>query len=536
MAATIHAGPAGPAGAVSDGTVLSLARLLRALSVTLGAGLGVIVAGSALAFGAVHPWARLPLFEATAVLALVSLARAVTVMELRRRLGRSRFAFHASGRWVVLDVEEPYGIRTWSFDLDRPLVPSVPLLLPGLVFAAWVVIQMVPLPPSLAAALAGAETLPGAEPDGGWRTVSVSVAQTATGLGFLVWALVLHVLASSALAGREAERRFRRFVAGLGLVLATIGLAQMATRTRRVYWFFKPWEGEGEHIFGPFVDRDHFAFYMLMVTPVAFGLFAYAYRRYRARVGMRANLRRRLVTLSSPEGLSTLYAVVPALAAVSSLIATTSRGALIAFAGGLALAGLSLWRRRAVPVWAFAAVFTLVAFSWFGTDRIESRLRQVSQDAPGRTVIWQDTLERMGGRWVGGSGFNTFDVAMYRASAWALPGGASPWSDPYETTIVNVARVGFRTPEAIPGLWWYREAHNDYVQLLTETGAVGLLLALWAAARVLSSVRGDAWLLAAAAGVFMHEFVDFGLHVPAIVALFVALAAIRPHAPPASTA
>jgi O-antigen ligase len=272
---------------------------------------------------------------------------------------------------------------------------------------------------------------------------------------------------------------------------------------------------------------------MLMVTPVAFGLFARAFRRYRARVGQRANARRWLVTLASPEGLATMYAVVPALAAVGSLLATTSRGAIIAFGGGLSLAALALWRRRAVPAWAFAAVFTLVALSWFGTDRIETRLRMVSQDAPGRTVVWQDTLDRMGGRWIGGSGFNTFDVAMYRASAWALPVGASPWSDPYETTIVNVTRVGFRTPEAIPGLWWYREAHNDYVQLLTETGAVGLLLALWAAVSVLGALRGDPWLLAAAAGVFMHEFVDFGLHLPAIVALFVALSAIKPHSSPA---
>jgi len=327
MAATIHAGPAGPAGAVSDGTVLSLARALRALSVLLGGGLALLVAGSALAFGAVHPWARAPLFELTAVLALLAAARALTVVALRRRLGRSRFAFHASGRWVMLDVEEPYGIRTWSFDLDRPLVPSVPLLVPGLVFAAWVVVQLVPLPPALADALAGAETLPGAEPATGWRTLSVSVPQTAAGLVFLVWALVVHVVASTILAGHESERRFRRFVSVLGLVLAVLGLAQMATGTRRVYWFFKPWEGGGENIFGPFVDRDHFAFYMLMVTPIAFGLFAQAWRRYRARVGQRANLRRWLVILSSREGLSTLYAVVPALAAVGSLIATTSRGA-----------------------------------------------------------------------------------------------------------------------------------------------------------------------------------------------------------------
>src|SRR6185369_1846965 len=127
-----------------------------------------------LAFGSVYIWAHRPLFYATGVLALIALARIATIVYLRRRLGRSRFSFHSSGRWLVLDVEEPYGIRTWSFDLDRPLVPRPPLLLPGVLFAVWVVIQTIPLPPALADALSGAEVLPGAESTTEWRPVTVS--------------------------------------------------------------------------------------------------------------------------------------------------------------------------------------------------------------------------------------------------------------------------------------------------------------------------------------------------------------------------
>jgi O-antigen ligase len=527
MASPIHTGSP---GTVSDRTVLSLARLLRVLSAALTFGLGLLLTGSVLAFGAVHPWAKAPLFYTTGVLALIAIARGTVVIQLRQRLGRSQFAFHSSGRWIVLDVDEPYGMRTWSFDLDRPLVPSVPLLLPGAIFAAWVVLQLVPLPPGLADAIAGVETLPGAETDTAWRPISVSPELTVSALVFLAWALVLHVVASSALASRESERRFRRFLAVLGLALAAFALVQKATGTRRVYGLFTP-SGQGLNIFGPFVNRNHFAFYMLMVTPIAFGLFGDAYRRYRARVGMRANVRRWAVTLSSREGQSMLYATVPALAAVSALVATTSRGGLIAFAGGLLLAALALWRRRGTPLWVFAAVFTLVALSWFGTDRIEARLMRTSSDAPGRTLVWQDTLDRMSGRWIGGSGFNTFATAVYRASAWDLPAGAAPWTD-RELTIVNVPRAGFRTTAGIPGIWWYRETHNDYLQILAETGAVGLMLAIWAIARVLGAAGGDPWLMAALAAVFMHSFVDFGLQIPAIVALFVVLAAIKPHAAP----
>lgn len=519
----------GPTGAVSDRGTIAAARSLRVLSALLLGGLALLVAGSVLAFGSVYVWSHAPLFYATGVLALIALARTAAVMYLRRRLGRSRFAFHSSGRWLVLDVDEPYGIRTWSFDLDRPLIPRPPLLLPGVLFAVWVVVQMVPLPAAFADALSGAEVLPGAEPEVGWRTVTVSARQTTTGLSFLCWAIVLHVLAAVALARREDQQRFRRFVAVLGLVLGAIGLIQMATGTRRVYGFWKPLQGQGEFIFGPFINRDHFGFYMLMVTPIAFGVLAEAYRRYRMRVGSRANLRRQMVTLSSPAGLSLMYASVPALAAVGALIATTSRGALLAFLGSLAVAAAFLMRRRAAAAAAVAVLLTLAALSWFGLGRIHERMNAAVSDASGRTIVWEDTLQRMGGRWFAGSGLNTFDRAMSGATAWALPEGATPWSGPYETSFVGLPHAGYRFIKDAQGMFWYGQAHNDYVQILAETGTVGLLLMVWAFVRAWAAVRSDAWLLAALVAPALHAFLDFGFQLPAVVALFVSLAAIRPH-------
>ena len=63
-------------------------------------------------------------------------------------------------------------------------------------------------------------------------------------------------------------------------------------------------------------------------------------------MGSHANLRRQMVGLSSPEGLSLMYASVPALTAVGALIATTSRGALLAFLGSVVVTTVFVSRRR----------------------------------------------------------------------------------------------------------------------------------------------------------------------------------------------
>jgi hypothetical protein len=130
-----------------------------------------------------------------------------------------------------------------------------------------------------------------------------------------------------------------------------------------------------------------------------------------------------------------------------------------------------------------------------------------------------------GTRWAAGYGLNTYGQAISRVPAWALPRGATPWPEPIDAVFRSGVRVGYRAPGDLPGLGWYREAHNDYVQLLVETGVIGLAVGLWAALAALAAARRDPWLFAALAGVLMHSFVDFDLQIPAIPALFVCLAA-----------
>jgi O-antigen ligase len=432
--------------------------------------------------------------------------RAFLALSLRQKLGRRVFAFHLSGRWLVVDPSPAYPDQGWSFDLRRPLVPRAPLLLPGVLFLLWVVIQLAPLPPS-------------------GKPLTQSVMATRRGLAFVASLLVLHLAATAVFERRETRERFRRFVAGLGLFLGLEALIQLASGTMRIYGFFTPQEPGA--IFGPFVNRNHFAGYMLMVAFTTFGLVARSWRRYRRRVGDHPNMRRRLVALSTHDGTAFLYAAIPALAAVAALVATTSRGALMAFAAGLVLVALGVRRKEGVPTWAVAVAFVVMAVSWYGTERLGLRFGETAANAPGRTVVWRDSLARMSGHWVTGTGFNTFGESMSRTRPWVLPRGATAWPTELEEAIRVGGQPGTRALAELEGLNWYREAHNDVLQTLVETGLPGLLIALWAALAALRAVRGDAWLLAAVASVMLHTLVDFDLQIPAIPVLLVCLIGMR---------
>jgi len=315
--------------------VLAAARRLRAVSWLIETAIGLAVAGSVVALASVRPEAYIPLWLVCFAAGGLLFARAAAIRRLRALIGKRLFSFHPSDRWIVLDVESTYGLRSWTFDLRHTRLPRPPLALPGALFCVWVVLQLVSWPMSFHA----------------W---TVSAADTWRGLGFVASALVLHVASAAVFESDEARERFRILIAVLGLVLALVALVQIASGVTKIYGLIAPLETGSGQIFGPFVNRNHFAGYMLLVVPTCLRVAGRAFGRYARRVGERANLRRWLVGLASPDGIGLLYSLVPPLATISALIATTSRGALLAFAVSLLLAAIGLRRGRGVPAWALA--------------------------------------------------------------------------------------------------------------------------------------------------------------------------------------
>jgi hypothetical protein len=467
---------------VSSRDLVRSARVVRGLQAALEASLWLVVSGSVLAFGSVHAWAYSILWVACFVAAGLALARAVAVGGLRQRLGAHRVAFHSSGRWLVVEPHPADRAIAWAIDLREPALPRGPLLVPGLAFLALALLQLAPL--------AGGQ-------------VTLAPEATRRGITFVLAFLLLHQAAGAAFALGPARRRFRKVLSWLGAALALAALAQVASGTRLVYGFFEPLEGGLP--FGPFVNRNHFAGYMLLVLLIALGLLADAWRAYARRVGDRPNARRALVGLQTTEGARLVYSALPPLVGIGALVASTSRGGILAFCAALAIAGAGVRARRGTPAWAAALVFAAVALTWFGLERLEVRFLRASDDAPGRTVVWRESVQSMhGSRWATGYGLNAYAEALSRVPAWRLPAGATPWPEAVAVPLATGERLGYRAPGDLPGLAWYREAHSDWVQLLVETGVPGVLVGLWAALAALAAARRDPWLFAALAGVLMH--------------------------------
>jgi O-antigen ligase len=276
---------------------------------------------------------------------------------------------------------------------------------------------------------------------------------------------------------------------------------------------------ESETFFGVFVNRNHFAAYMTLCAMAALATLYRALLGYQHPIGARSTLRRQIVTLGGPAGPRLILAVIPALVIIATLIATTSRGGILSFVGALLLAGVALRRhQQRLPVGILACLL-VVPLAWFGLERLEDRFGRIQADETGRTAVWRHSVASMSGTWLTGAGLNTFRAAVSRVLPLALPAGAEPWPGEIAEALPARLRIGYRTPAHLEGWQWYEEAHNDYIQLAVEMGAIGVAIGIWALVILAARMR-EPWLAAAVVGILMHSTVDFSLQIPAVAVLF----------------
>jgi O-antigen ligase len=365
---------------------------------------------------------------------------------------------------------------------------------------ALVLLQLAPLPPWLLRAVS-----PGSfafhsqqllvPPLVAWKPISVSPPDTLRGLAFLAGFSLLATAVFHELGEGRWRRRLLRTVVFTGLALTVVALLQaVSSEPRRLYGIWQPrWDWA---VFGPYVNRNHFANYLVMAAALSVGFALESLARLRAAWTTR---RRGILLLGEAEGLALARAASVVMVIVAGLVASQSRGGVSAFALAMLLLPLAAPRRRGTAL----AILLLVALGvvWIGTGGVLQAF-EVRGVRGSRLELWRDMLPMVRHFPVFGVGWNAFATAY-------------PW---YQT------------------IWkteWIGEAHNDYLQALIDGGALGLalvgaLLALVFRA-ALTRARGspvDLGLLGALLGLAFHELVDFGGQIPANATTGIALAAL----------
>ena len=288
-----------------------------------------------------------------------------------------------------------------------------------------------------------------------------------------------------------------------GFFLAIFGLTQSFTSPSKVYWVR---ELDQSTAFGPFINRHHFAGYMELTIALPLGLlFAGA-----------VDKEKRL-----------LFLFVAGLMGIA-LVMTTSRGGIISLVAEIVFLGIvtGIWRsqnekhrsktsrlkRIGVRVGLTAGLLIglfLGVISLGGEFSIYRFIDSVNTDDPttGRAHFWSVTL----------------DIIK---------------ANPYVGTGLGAFGVVYTKYDSRNGLFRLEQAHNDYLQTLSDAGIVGGVVAVSFVALLFYKAlqraksrddfrRGIA--LAGLAGCFavlVHSFFDFTLHTTSNALLFLVLAAV----------
>ncbi len=279
--------------------------------------------------------------------------------------------------------------------------------------------------------------------------------------------------------------------------LAFVAILQHFTAGNRIFWFQETHRGSP---FGPYVNRNHFAGLAGMLFPVLLTMFLFnkprvSYSGWRTKIAE---------FFSYPSANTYLLHAAGLLLLGAATFLSLSRGGIVSLCLAVCLFGLLVAARGADRGRGLmlTGLFALVLFSvgWFGWDPIFKRFGSLRDPAgeitDARLPLWKDSLQVAGDFPVAGTGFGTF-VDIY---------------------------PGYRT---VSGGGIYSHAHNDYLELAVEGGAVGVGLAGWFLYFILRTWRQFTrrrdslaiylymGALAGLASILVHSVTDFNLHIGA---------------------
>ena len=277
-----------------------------------------------------------------------------------------------------------------------------------------------------------------------------------------------------------------------GGALAVFAILQGIAPNGKLYWIWIPQQGGA--IYGPYVNHNHYAGLMEMLIPFPL---AWAAGRF-------------------AEGNRKIFAMGAAVLMAGSVFLSGSRGGMLAilvqaavFAVLVLRAQRGNWKQPLLIGGVLILAIGLLV--WLGGSEFTRRMASIHSETQAelqggvRLTIDRDCFHMFLQRPILGWGLGTFPIVYGRFRSF------------YSTFFVN-------------------QAHNDYLQLLAETGIAGFAIAIWFLVLVFrrSFTKLKDWnqtasgvftvaSLLGCVGILVHSFLDFNLQIPANAALFYVL-------------
>jgi O-antigen ligase len=305
---------------------------------------------------------------------------------------------------------------------------------------------------------------------------------------------MLCFLSGQTLLSSAQARKLALILSVYGCALASFSLLQGIAPNGKLYWLRQP--RLGGWIYGPYVNHNHYAGLMEMLVPIplVLALTRMAHKNERLTAAAAAAIMAGTIFLSGSRG--GMLGLLVELMVLAVVVVRQQKGMRLALVTG-----------------AFLAI--LVGLSvWLGGAELGQRILSVSASARSeisgdlRWNIDRDAFRMFLKRPISGWGLGTFPTVYPQFRSF------------YTNFFVN-------------------EAHDDYMQLLVETGLLGFGIMVWYVILLYrqawkkighwtSDVSGAVALasLLGVTGILVHSTVDFNLQIPANAAFFYVLCTI----------
>jgi O-antigen ligase len=311
--------------------------------------------------------------------------------------------------------------------------------------------------------------------------------------------LALFFLCAQCYRTLEHWHGFVWFLLILGFAVSVFAILQHFTFNGKLYWVREL--RYGGIPFGPYVNRNHFAGLAELLIPPGLAILI-----------LRAERRDQLPLVA-------LFTLFP----IGALFLSASRGGIMSFLAQIGLLAILIpFRRRErkeLVAAGLVVVLGIALVSWLGIGRALERFASYKS----LEVTEGRRIEMLHGTWrifldhpIAGTGLGTLQEVF------------PLYETIYDGLIVN-------------------HSHNDYAEVLAETGVVGGLcclafLVLWAwtgwrnlnADRDVRSLAFHAGAFVACFGLLVHAVVDFNFHIPSNALVFLLQAALATSSAPSS--